>query len=72
MNAKQVVLIVLAVLGGLVSLWALGMWLTHSMMMGGGMMGWMPYPAFGVPSLLLLGLAVVVVAIILLRGNRIK
>lgn len=71
MNTKEVVLIVLAVLGGLISLWALSMWLTHSMM-GGGMMGWMHYPAFGVMSPLLVGLAVLVVAIVLLLRNRIK
>lgn len=36
MNTKRVVLIVLALLGSLVSLWVLGMWLMHSMMMGVG------------------------------------
>lgn len=70
MNTKEVVLIVLAVLGGLVSLSALGMWLTHSMM-GGGMMGSMHNWGFGgLP--MLLGTAVLVVAIILLLRSRIK
>jgi hypothetical protein len=77
MNTRRVVLIVLAVLGSLVSLWVLGMWLMHSMMMGGGimdggMMGFMACPAFCFLPLLLLGLAVMVVAIILLRRNRMK
>ena len=73
MNAKRVVLMVLAVIGGLVSLWVLGMWLMHSMMMGsGGMMGSMACPAFCFIPLLLLGVAMMVVAIILLGRNRVK
>ena len=72
MNTRRVVLIVLALLGSLVSLWVLGMWLMHSMMMGGGMMGSMACPAFCFLPLLLLGLAVMVVAISLLRRNRMK
>ena len=72
MNTKRVVLIVLAVLGGVVSLWVIGMWLMHSTMIGGGMMGSMACPAFCFLPLLLLGLAVMVVAIILLRRIRIK
>ena len=72
MNTRRVVLIVLVILGSLVSLWVLGMWLMHSMMMGGGMMGSMACPAFCFLPLLLLGLAVMVVAIILLRRNRMK
>jgi hypothetical protein len=72
MNTKRVVLIVLALLGSLVSLWVLGMWLMHSMMMGGGMMGSMACPAFCFLPLLLLGAMAMVVAIILLRRNRMK
>ena len=73
MNTRRVVLIVLAVLGGLVSLWVIGMWAMHSMMMGSsGMMGSMACPAYCFLPVLLLGLAVMVVAIILLRGNPIK
>ena len=73
MNTKRVVLIVLAVIGGLVSLWVLGMWLMHEMMMGSsGMMGWTACTAFCFLPLLLLGLAVLVTAIILLRRNRLK
>ena len=72
MNTKRVVLIVLPLLGSLVTLWVLGMWLMHSMMMGSGMMGSMACPAFCYLPLLLLGLAVMVVAIILLRRNRLK
>lgn len=57
MNTKRVVLIVLAVIGGLVSLWVLGMWLMHSMMTGSsGMMGSMACPAFCFLPVLLLGL----------------
>ena len=70
MNTKRVVLIVLAVIGGLLSLWVLGMWAMHSMMMGGGMMGSMSCPAFCFLPLLLLGVAVMVVAIILLRRMK--
>ena len=71
MNTKRVVLIVLAALGALVSLWVLGMWLMHSMMMGsGGMMGAMACPAFCFLPLLLLGAAVMVVAIILARRMK--
>ena len=70
MNIKRVVLIVLAVIGGLLSLWVLGMWLMHSMMMGGGMMGPMACPAFCFLPILLLGLAMMVVAIILLRRMK--
>lgn len=70
MNTKRVLLIVVAVLGGLVSLWVLVMWLMHSMMMGSsGMMSSMACPAFCFLPLLLLGLAVMVVGIILLRRN---
>ena len=72
MNTKRVVLIVLALLGSLVSLWVVGMWLMHSMMMGGGMMGSMGCPAFCFLPLLLLGATVTVVTIILLRRNRMK
>lgn len=73
MNTKRVVLIVLAVIGGLVSLSVLGMWLMHSMMMGSsGMMGSMACPAFCFLPVLLLGLAVLVTAIIVLRRNRLK
>ena len=72
MNTKRVVLIVLALLGSLVSLWVVGMWLMHSMMMGGGTMGSMACPAFCFLPLLLLGATVMVVAIILLRRNRMK
>lgn len=57
MNTKRVVLIVLAIIGGLLSLWVLGVWLMHSMMMGGGgMMGSMACPAFCFVPVLLLGL----------------
>ena len=55
MNTKRVALIVLGALGGLVSLWVLGMWLMHSMMMrSSGMMGSMACPAFCLLPLLLL------------------
>ncbi len=70
MNTKRVVLIILAVLGGLVSLWVIGMWLMHSMMMGGGMMGSMACPAFCFLPVLLVGIGVMLVAIILLRRGR--
>ena len=70
MNTKRVVLIVLAVIGGLLSLLVLGMWLMHSMMMGGGMMGSMACPAFCFLPILLLGLAMMVVAIVLLRRMK--
>jgi len=73
MNTQRVVLIVLAVIGGLVSLWVLGMWLMHSMMMGSsGMIGSMACPAFCFLPLLMLGATVLIVAIVLLRRNRMK
>lgn len=73
MNTKRVVLIVLALLGSLVTLWVLGMWLMHSMMMGSsGMMGSMACPAFCFLPLLLVGVAVLVLAIVLLRRNRMR
>lgn len=70
MNAKRVVLIVLAVLGGLVSLWVLGMWLMHSMMISSsGMMSSMACPAFCFLPLLLSGVGVMLLAIVLLSRN---
>lgn len=72
MNAKQVVLIVTAVFGALLSLWIVSGWLMHSMMWRGGMMGYMPGPGFYFLPFLLLGLAVMVVAITLLGSNRLK
>ena len=72
MNTKRVVLIVLALLASLVTLWVLGMWLMRSMTMGSGMMGSMACPAFCFLPLLLVGVAVLVLAIVLLRRKRMR
>ena len=62
----------LALIGGLVSLWVLSMWLMHAMMMGSDGMSSMACPAFCFLPVLLLGLVMMVVAIILLGRNRVK
>jgi hypothetical protein len=79
-NTARIVLIVLAVIGGLAILWVLGMWVMHSMMMGNGMMGSgmmgsgmmgsMTCAAYCFLPLVLLAGAVMALAIVLLRRNR--
>jgi len=69
-NTERALLIVLVIIGAVTILWLLGMWLMHTMMMGGGMMGSMSgCGAFCFP-LVLLAVAVIMLAIVLLRRNR--
>lgn len=69
-GVERVVSIVLIVIGALVIIAVLGMWLMHTMMMG-GMMGSMSGCTLlcSVP-LLLLGAVVIVLAVVLLRRGR--
>lgn len=70
-NTEQVLLIVLGVIGAFAILWLLGMWLMHTTMMGGGMMGSMTgCGVFCFLPLVVLAVAVVGLAIVLLSRNR--
>lgn len=77
-NIKRLLVIVLAIVGALAILWLLGMWLMHAMMMGGGMMdGGMMGPMAGCGifcflPFVVLGIAVVGLAIVLLNRKRFK